>query len=72
MKKTLVYICDGIDPDFEHEIRRMKTPEEFHSLCRRHLDHEATLPVLPPEESRIFCGFRELLQTQCQGAYRGL
>jgi len=61
MKKTLVYICDGIDPDFEQAVRRMKTPEEFDSLCRAHLDHSAPLPALPPSESRIFCGFGDLL-----------
>ena len=60
MKKTLVYICDGIDQAFEHSIRRMKTPEEFEALCRRHLDHGAPIPGLPPTESRIFCGFTEL------------
>lgn len=61
MKKTLVYICDGIGPEFENAIRRMKTPEEFEELCRRQLDHDGPLPGLPPVESRIFCGFRELL-----------
>ncbi len=62
MKKTLVYICDGIDPAFEHAIRRMKTPEEFHQLCHRHLDHDTPLQSLPPENSRIFCGFEDLLK----------
>lgn len=64
MKKTLVYICEGIDPDFESAIRRMKTPEEFGELCHRHLDHGSPLPVLPPNESRIFCGFQKLLTSQ--------
>lgn len=61
MKKTLIYICDGIESAFEHSIRRMKTPEEFTEICRRHLDHNAPLPVFPPSESRIFCGFTDLL-----------
>ncbi len=61
MKKTLVYICDGIDPDFEQAIRRMKTPAEFDQLCRDCLDSPDPLPVLPPLESRVFCGFGELL-----------
>ena len=61
MKKTLVYICDGLDAEFEHAIRRMKTPEEFDQLCHAHLDYAALLPVLPPGESRVFCGFGELL-----------
>ncbi len=67
MKKTLVYICEGIDPDFESAIRRMKTPEEFEELCSRHLDHETPLSALPPTESRIFCGFADLLETRHQG-----
>ena len=61
MKKTLIYICDGIDPTFEHAIRRMKTPAEFDQLCHEHLDRPDPLPVMPPSESRIFCGFSELL-----------
>ncbi|MBC7980730.1 MAG: tRNA-dihydrouridine synthase family protein [Armatimonadetes bacterium] len=61
MKKTLVYICDGIHPDFEHAIRRMKTPEEFHMLCHHYLDNPTALPALPPASSRVFCGFSELL-----------
>ncbi len=61
MKKTLVYICDGIDTEFEHAIRRMKTPAEFEALCRAHLDSSDPLPSMPPTESRVFCGFSELL-----------
>jgi tRNA-dihydrouridine synthase len=62
MKKTLIYICEGIGADFEQAIRRMKTPEEFEALCREHLDHSEILSPLPPAESRIFCGFRDLLR----------
>jgi tRNA-dihydrouridine synthase C len=61
MKKTLIYICDGIDPEFEHAIRRMKTSDEFHHILKTHLDHPALLPVLPALESRMFCGFSDLL-----------
>lgn len=61
MKKTLVYICDGIDPAFESAIRRMKSPREFESLCQSNLDHNTPLPAMPPSGSRIFCGFSCLL-----------
>jgi tRNA-dihydrouridine synthase len=61
MKKTLIYICEGIDPTFEREIRRMKTPDEFESLCREFLDSPEPLTPLPPGDSRVFCGFGELL-----------
>ena len=62
MKKTLIYICDGIDPEFEHAIRRMRTAEEFQNICKAHLDHSGPLPTLPSKESRMFCGFGELLE----------
>lgn len=61
MKKTLVYICDGINPAYENAIRRMKTPKEFDELCQNYLNHTAPLPALPSSESRIFCGFTDLL-----------
>ena len=61
MKKTLIYICEGLDPEFESAIRRMKTPAEFADLCAGHLDNADLLPIRPPQESRIFCGFRQLL-----------
>lgn len=61
MKKTLIYICDGIHPEFEHAIRRMKTSEEFHEILRIHLDHDLPLPQFPARVSRMFCGFEDLL-----------
>ena len=64
MKKTLVYISEGLPEDFGHGIRRMKTPEEFDALCREYLENDLSLPILPPQESRIFCGFSDLLKTQ--------
>jgi tRNA-dihydrouridine synthase C len=61
MKKTLIYICDGISPEFEHAVRRMKTPEEFDQILRIHLDHNLPLPERPSPDSRMFCGFQDLL-----------
>lgn len=61
MKRPLAYICQGIgDGGFEYQIRRARTPEEFHEICRAHLDHQAPLNTLPPEDSRVFCGFGAL------------
>ena len=60
MKKTLAYISHGIEGDFEHDMRRMKTPADFEEICRRHLDHEALLPAKPPVGSKLFCGFESL------------
>lgn len=61
MKKTLVYISHGLDTDFEQQIRRVKTPEDFHTICASHLDHGTPLPAKPPLDSKMFCGFDALL-----------
>ncbi len=61
MKKYMVYISQGLDPEFEYEIRRVKTPEEFFKACDRFMSDDTLLPDLPPEKSKLFCGFRDLL-----------
>lgn len=60
MKKTLAYISHGLPGDFEHDMRRAKTPEDFHEICRRHLDRPDPLPAQPPLGSKLFCGFEAL------------
>ena len=60
MKKTLAYISHGLEGEFEYDMRRAKTPEEFQEICRRHLDHDIPLPAKPPVGSKLFCGFEEL------------
>jgi tRNA-dihydrouridine synthase len=60
MKKTLAYISHGLEGDFEYDMRRMKTPEDFHEICRRHLDRDGVLPTKPPTDSKLFCGFEKL------------
>ncbi|MGL4398721.1 MAG: tRNA-dihydrouridine synthase family protein [Luteolibacter sp.] len=60
MKKTLAYISHGLEGDFEYDMRRAKTPEDFHDICHRHLDHDNPLPAKPPAGSKLFCGFEEL------------
>ena len=60
MKKTLAYISHGLEGEFEHDMRRAKTPGEFQEICRRHLDHELPLPAKPPLGSKLFCGFEAL------------
>ncbi|RYD60845.1 MAG: tRNA-dihydrouridine synthase family protein, partial [Verrucomicrobiaceae bacterium] len=61
MKKTMAFVTQGHDPDFEFRVRRAKTPEDFHSACRDHLDRDEAVPTAPQESSRVFCGFEELL-----------
>lgn len=60
MKKTLAYITHGLEGEFEYDMRRAKTPEDFETICRRHLDHDLALPAQPPRESKLFCGFESL------------
>lgn len=60
MKKTLAYISHGLKGEFEYDMRRMKTPEDFQEVCRRHLDHAQPLPAKPPVGSKLFCGFEAL------------
>jgi tRNA-dihydrouridine synthase C len=66
MKKTLAYISHGLEGEFEYDIRRMKTPEDFHEICRKHLDHELPLPAKPPVGSKLFCGFEALTASNRQ------
>ncbi|MGC6426085.1 MAG: tRNA dihydrouridine synthase [Akkermansiaceae bacterium] len=61
MKRYLVYIVQGHPPEFEHAIRRVKTREEFFGVCSEFLDHEEPSPELPPENSKLFCGFSQFL-----------
>lgn len=60
MKKTLAYISHGLEGEFEYDMRRMKTPEDFETICKRHLDHDTILPDKPPLGSKLFCGFETL------------
>lgn len=61
MKKYLIYIAQGHHEDFEHRIRRVTTRPEFFSTCADFLDHDEPAPDLPPENSRLFCGFSQFL-----------
>jgi tRNA-dihydrouridine synthase len=61
MKKYLVFIAQGLDAEFEFEIRRVTTPEDFAATCRRFLDNDRPAPQCPPGDSKLFCGFGALL-----------
>ena len=66
MKKTLAYISHGLEGDFEYDMRRAKTPEEFEAICSKHLDHDLPLLAKPPADSKLFCGFEALTDTKAQ------
>lgn len=67
MKKTMLYIVQGLGEEVEHAMRRMQTEEEFFHLCHNNLNHDGLLPDIPPEQSKLFCGFRELLDVHADG-----
>lgn len=62
MKRYMNYISQGIDERFEDQIRRAKSKAEFFSICTDHLQKKEALPSLPPEKSKLFCGFSDLLR----------
>ncbi len=61
MKKYMIYIAQGIDAEFEQRIRRVRTEAEFFGVCDAFMDSDALLADLPPERSKLFCGFSDLL-----------
>ncbi len=61
MKKYMIYIAQGIDAEFEHEIRRVRSESGFFGICDRFLNNHEILPDYPPENSKLFCGFKALL-----------
>jgi len=62
MKKTLAYICHGLEGTFEYDMRRATTPADFFRICHHHLDHDTPLPAHPPVGSKLFCGFEALVE----------
>lgn len=62
MKKYMIYIAQGLDAAFEHQIRRVRSKKEFFFTCRSFMENDEPLPDLPPENSKLFCGFSALLE----------
>lgn len=61
MKRYMVFITTGIaEGALEHRIRRVTNEEEFWVACHEHLDNIDPLPLRPPADSHVFCGFAEL------------
>lgn len=61
MKKYMIYVAQGLDSAFEYEIRRVRCEKEFFRVCDHYLLNYEPLPDLPPENSKLFCGFTALL-----------
>jgi tRNA-dihydrouridine synthase C len=62
MKRYLVYLAQGLERSFEERIRRVQDEVAFFGVCREFLDNDRRVPDLPPETSKQFCGFGELLR----------
>ena len=60
LKKTLIYTTQGLEPAFEHGLRRMGDEAAFRHLCHNFLDRDDPLPDRPPVTSSLFRGFAEL------------
>ena len=60
MKKYLIYIAQGLDDGFEHQIRRATSADTFQRVCQDFLDNTEPIPALPPVNSKLFCGFDAL------------
>lgn len=61
MKRFMNYIAQGMgDGTFLHDIRRIKSPDDFHRVCGEHLGGSDPVPAEPEEDGKLFCGFREL------------
>jgi len=66
MKRYLNYIVQGVEPEFEHTIRRVQSRQDFFSVCETYLQAPDLVPPLPPENSKLFCGFSDLLEGESQ------
>jgi tRNA-dihydrouridine synthase C len=61
MKRFMNYVAVGInDGAFLYDIKRIKNSADFHRVCQEHLSGDEPLPPEPAEDSKLFCGFREL------------
>lgn len=61
MKKTMLYIVQGLGEETEQAMRRVKTQAEFFTVCEEALSDNRELADTPPEQSKLFCGFHTLL-----------
>ncbi|MFD2303303.1 tRNA dihydrouridine synthase [Roseibacillus ishigakijimensis] len=62
MKRYLNYVVSGLGEDLEYRMKRCREQGELFALLRDHLDNEELMPALPPERSKLFCGFSRLLE----------
>lgn len=63
MKRYLHYILAGLDEELEFRMKRCREKEELFGLLDEFLDNKMVVAALPPESSKLFCGFRELISS---------
>lgn len=61
MKKTMLYIVQGHGEELEQQMRRVHSSADFFAICRQHFQHRNAICDVPPESSKLFCGFSDLL-----------
>ena len=61
MKRYLNYILAGFEDELVFQMKRSQEKGALFELLKTHLDSEELIAALPPEDSKLFCGFRELL-----------
>ena len=63
MKRYLHYILAGLDESLEFRMKRCREKDELFGLLGEYLDNTMEVSSLPPENSKLFCGFRELMSS---------
>ena len=63
MKRYLNYIVAGLGEELEYRMKRSQSQEELFGALDDFLDSNESVPDLPPERSKLFCGFSELLKS---------
>lgn len=64
MKRYLNYILAGLDEELEFRCKRCREKEELFRLLENYLGSDELVPGLPPENSKLFCGFSDLLERE--------
>lgn len=62
LKKFLIYVAQGLEPEFEFRIRRARTADEYHDVCRYFLDRDEPYPLLPPSVPKLLSHFGDLIE----------
>ena len=62
MKRYLHYILAGLEEELVFRMKRCREKGELFALLGDFLSSSEKVPPLPPENSKLFCGFHDLLE----------